>query len=190
MLMILMSLAISLVSIQSPYSPPQDGKSPSQTPQSYQSQRGNKDAGNPTVPLNVPLVTPIALPAGDNAWTVQIVSHGGLTGSGRGDLTLSSEGILYWNGADGGCSRKLTDDTMNALTEVVLAADLSVSYSQQSPLGFCGDCYVTSMMVQHRGVAGIRASRISWDDASQAKVPANILTIYESLMALRGCKLQ
>ena len=193
MLMIVMSVAISVLSIQSFYTLPQSGSSSSQTARSSRVQQEKKDATYPAVLnlLSVVKVEPVALAPGDNAWAVQIVSRGGLTGTGRGDLTLSSDGILFWNGADGSCNKKLTDETMKALTEVVLAADLSVSLSEGAPAGFCGDCYVTSMIVQHRGVAGVsRASRATWDDANQAKVPADIFTIYESLMAQRGCNLQ
>jgi hypothetical protein len=187
MLMIVMSLAISLLSMNFH---PQSGEISSQTPQSYQGPQESKPR-NPTILSSVPSITPISVPAGENAWAVQIVSRGGYSGSGRGDLTLASDGILYWNGADGGCSRKLNDETLNALSKVVLAADLSVSLKEQSPVGFCADCYTTSMIVQHRGAAEVvRAVRVEWDDANQAKIPADILAVYEALMAQRGCKLQ
>jgi hypothetical protein len=191
MLMIVMSLAISLVSVHNFYTHPQNGEISSQAAQSYQGQQENKDAKNPKTLPNVPSVTPIALPPGDHAWAVRILSSGGFSGKGRGDLTLASDGILYWNGPDGGCSRKLSDETLNALTKVVLAADLTVSSREQSPVGFCADCYTTSMIVQQRGVAEvIRALRVSWDDTNRTKVPADILAVYDSLMAQRGCKLQ
>lgn len=187
MLMIVMSLAISLLAMNFH---PQSGEISSQSPQSYQGPQENKPR-NPTILSNVPSITPISVPAGENAWAVQIVSSGGYSGKGRGNLTLASDGILYWNGADGGCSRKLSGETMNALTKVVLAADLSVSSKEQSTVGFCADCYTTSMIVQHRGVAEvIRALRVHWDDSNQTTIPADILAVYEALMAQRGCKLQ
>lgn len=194
MLMIVMSLAISLVSVHNFYTHSQNGESARQAAQSYQGQQQqNKDVRNPKTLPNVPSVAPIGLPPGDNAWAVQILSSGGFSGKGRGDLTLASDGILYWNGPDGGCSRKLNDETMNALSKVVLAADLTVSSreQEQAPVGFCADCYTTSMIVQQRGVAEvIRALRVSWDDANRTKVPADILAVHDSLMAQRGCKLQ
>jgi hypothetical protein len=188
MLMIVMSLAISLLPMNSLHS---HREISSQTTQNYRVQQENKDSRNPIMLPKRPAVTPIGVPAGDNAWAVQIVSSGGFSGSGRGDLTLASDGILYWNGADGGCSRKLAEETMNALTRIVLAADLSVSSKDLLAGAFCADCYVTSMIVQHRGAAEtISMARMTWDDPNQSRVPADFLTIYETLMAQRGCKAQ
>jgi hypothetical protein len=134
-------------------------------------------------------VKPIALPPGDNAWAVQIVSRGGFTGSGRGDLTVTSEGILIWNGADGSCSKKLTGEAMQALAKIVLAANAPATRSEASLSGLCGDCYVTTMILLRRGIEGVSASSVYWDDAGQAKVSADMITIYEAVMAHRGCKL-
>jgi len=184
MSMIVMSLAISLVTIL-----PHTGKNSNQQSQGSRVQQEKKDDKYPTV-LNLPSVVTvqsIALPDGDNAWAVQIVSRGGLTGKGRGDLTLASDGRLYWNGADGGCSRKLNDETLATLGKVVLAADAPPSSTERS--GMCGDCYVTAMYLQQRTASGVvRASTAIWDEVSQAKIHADLITIYESLMALRGCK--
>ena len=152
MLMIVMSLAISLVPIQSVYSLPQSESRPNQTSQTNRVQQEKKDTNYPMV-LNLPssvTVEPIALPAGDNAWAVQIVSRGGFAGSGRGDLTLTSDGNLIWNGPDGSCSRKLPDETMSALTKVVLAAEAPASSTERAAAGVCADCYVTGMILQQR----------------------------------------
>lgn len=189
MLIMLMSLAIALFSIQSVDSLPQHSN---QTPQSRWVQQETKDATHPTIlpilPPPIPM-TPLALPPGDNAWTVQIVSRGGLTGSGRGDLTVTSEGILTWSGADGSCYRKLTDEAMQSLARIVLAADAPSASSEASFSGLCGDCFLTRMILQRRGAGGVGVFSAYWDDVSQAKVNAELMKVYEAVMAHGGCKL-
>jgi hypothetical protein len=190
MLMIVMSLAISLVSTNSLDSLSQLGNISSQTAQGSRIQQEERDKPYPSE-LNLPTVTfpkptPIRLPPGDSAWVVQIVSVGGFTGSGRGNLMITSEGLLTWDGADGSCSRRLADQTMSALTEVVLAAGGSATSLEVSPLFMCSHRYVTSIIVQRKGVEGI--VRASWDDVNQSKIPADVIRIYDSLMAQRGCK--
>ncbi|HSQ19718.1 MAG TPA: hypothetical protein VLR92_05030 [Blastocatellia bacterium] len=112
-----MSLALSLVSAQSFNSFLQHESKSNQAPgaeETQQLQQEKKDPARSPGVINIPFkisVRPIALPPGDNAWAVQIVSRGGLTGSGRGDLTITSEGTLFWNGAEGGCSRRLNDES-------------------------------------------------------------------------------
>ena len=191
MLMTVISLAISLVSIQSFYPLNQSEGGSNQTSQTSQVQQEKKEPTYPMV-LNLPstvTVEPIALPPGENAWAVQIVSRGGFAGSGRGDLTLTSEGRLIWNFPDGSCSRKLPDETMNVLTNLVLAVDATPSSTERSP-NMCADCYVTGIILQHRTGSGVRASSAIWDDPSQAKVSGNMIAVYEALMAQKGCKLQ
>jgi hypothetical protein len=188
MLMTVISLAISLAPTQSFYPLPQSESGSNQTSQSSRVQQEKKEPTYPMV-LNLPstvTVEPIALPPGENAWAVQIVSRGGFAGSGRGDLTLTSEGKLIWNGPDGSCSRKLPVETMNALTKVVLAVDASPSSTERLP-NMCADCYVTGIILQHRAGSGIRAFSAIWDDPSQAKVSGNMIAVYEALMAQKGC---
>lgn len=192
MLMIVMSLAISLVPIQSFFSLPQSRSNSKQTSQSPRVQQEKKDAPYPTV-LNMPSVisvTPVPLPPGDNAWAVQIVSKGGFAGSGRGDLTLTSEGTLIWNGKDGSCSRKLADETMQSLANIVLGVETAASPTAVSPTGLCADCFITAMLLQRAGTGAVRASSAIWDDVNRAKVPADLMFVYEALMAESGCKPQ
>jgi hypothetical protein len=192
MMMTVISLAISLVSIQGFFALPQEESSSNQPPGNHWIQQENKDTTHPNVSPRVPprtSVTPVGLPAGDNAWAVQILSRGGLIGSGRGDLTVASDGILIWSGPDGSCSRKLTDEAMQELAKVVLATNGSATPSESSFSVLCGDCYVTSMILRRRGNGDFSTSAVSWDDTSQAKISAEMLAVYEAAMAHRGCKL-
>lgn len=191
MLMTVISLAISLVSTSNLYTPQQQ-TNPTHTAQSNRLQRENdskRPAIVPHLPLTVP-VEPIALPAGDTAWTIQIVSRGGLTGAGRGDLTVASDGMLTWSGADGSCYRKLTDEAIHAIASAVAAANIPAASIEPTRSSLCGDCYLTTMIVQRRGTEGISATTVYWDDATQSTVSADKFTVYEAAMAHKGCKLQ
>src|SRR5882724_9422512 len=190
MLMIVMCLAISLAGIEGFNSLANQENSSNTTPKTQQVQQENRNATHPEVLLKAPrtiAVSPQALPPGDNVWTVQILSSGGFTGSGRGDLTLTSEGILTWSGADGSCGKKLTDEAMRALAKIVLAANAPASGSEKSLSGMCFDCYVTTMILQRRGTGGtVSAATVSWDDASQAQVAADLVSIYKAAIAHKG----
>ncbi len=190
-MMTVISLAISLVSIQGFNFVANQESSSNTNPKTQQFQQENRNATHPEVLLKAPhtiAVSPQALPPGDNVWMVQILSSGGFAGSGRGDLTLTSEGILTWSGADGSCGRKLTDDkAMQALAKIVLAANAPATGDEKLLSGMCFDCYVTT---KRRGTGGVvNATRVSWDDASQAQVAADLVSIYNAAIAYKGCNL-
>ena len=193
MLMTLLSLAISFVSVGSLCPLSQQATGSPQT-QSHRVQQENKDFANSTFVLNLPMtvsVNPIPLPSGDNAWAVQIVSSGGFTGSGRGNVTLTSDGILIRFGPDGSCSRKLPDETMQALTKTVFAANATSNTDGLLSRLICPDCIATAMVVTRRRIAGDETTyAASWDDASQAKVAADMMNIYQAVMANKACNLQ
>jgi len=193
MLMTVISLAISLAGIQDFNSLANQENSSNTTPKTQRVQQENRNATHPEVLLKAPrtvAVSPQSLPPGDNVWTVQILSSGGFTGSGRGDLTLTSEGILTWSDADRSCGKKLTAEAMQALAKIVLAANVPAIGNESLLTGMCFDCYVTTMIVQRRDIGSVvSAARVSWDDASQAQVAADLVSIYKAAIAHKGCNL-
>jgi hypothetical protein len=137
-------------------------------------------------------VQPVPLPAGDRSWAVQIVTSGGFTGKGSGNITLTSDGTLQRFGPSGSCSTKLPDETMKAVTETVFAANYTYSTDALQERHTCADCIVTAMVVTRRKTVGDETTTLaaSWDDATQAKVAADMLNIYQAVMANKDCKLQ
>jgi len=85
---------------------------------------------------------------------------------------------------------KLPSETMKALTETVFAAnsgDTQVLTDRQ----VCADCIVTAMVVTRRRTVGNEATlAVSWDDSSYSKVSADLVNIYQAVMANKDCKLQ
>ena len=191
MLMTVISLAISLVSMPGFYSAPQQESGLTQSPNSKLRRQADKPATDPDIlihPIELGVPQPAPLPLGDNAWTVRIVSRGGLSGSGRGDLSVASDGVLFWSGADGACARQLADETVQALSKIVLGASSPNASREAYVSVMCGDCYLTTMSLQRRDARGLSAFTVDWDDATQARVSTDILAIYEAVMAHKGCK--
>jgi hypothetical protein len=193
MLMKLLSLAISLVSVQTLFPAPQQTVDSNQISQTQRVQQNPKTSSDSTYVINLPgriSVNPIPLPEGDRAWAVQIVTTGGFTGKGRGNVTLTSDGTIQRFGPDGSCSIKLPDDTMKALTETVFAANSTYNTDGSVDRQICADCIVTALVVTRRKSGGDETLASSWDDATQAKVAADLLNIYQAVMANKDCKLQ
>lgn len=130
-----------------------------------------------------------ALPSGENAWGVQILSRGGFTGAGRGDLTLTSEGRLTWSAADGSCGRTLSANLTQHLGSLILAFNDGAGFNPPKP-GECLDCYISDFVIQRREAEGvIKTFRLVWDDSTGAQVQANVSKICAELIALKGCNL-
>jgi len=153
-------------------------------------QRPNSDQiQNPPVALP-PTFGPIrkvALSPEANSWAVQIISRGGLTGAGRGDLTITSQGRLVWNGVENQCSVKLREDLLQTLTQTALSAN-AYGWSR-STASVCADCYVTAMVLQRREGAGMARTYIAyWDDATAGDISEDLKKVYDTFMAHKGCK--
>lgn len=193
MLLSFLSLTVSLISLQGLFPAPQQTPNSNQNSQTQRVQKENKTSQDSTYVINQTgriSVTPVPLPSGDGAWAVQIVTRGGFTGKGRGDLTLTSDGNLLRYGPDGSCSIKLSDETIKALTETVFAANSSNNNVALMQNYVCADCIVTAMVVTRRKADGDETLAASWDDPNQTKIPADVLNIYEAVMANKDCKLQ
>jgi hypothetical protein len=193
MLLSLLSLAISLLSVQVLFPSPQQAPKSNQSSQTQKVQKENKASQDSSYVINQTgriSVTPVPLPPGDSAWAVQIVTGGGFTGKGRGNLTLTSDGTLLQDGPNGSCSMKLPDETMKALTEAVFAINVTHNTEELTNKYVCADCIVTAMVVTRRKTEVNETISASWDDGTQAHVAADMLNIYQAVMANKDCKLQ
>jgi len=150
-------------------------------------QDATRQANMPNVHRIIPIRS-VVLPPGENAWAVQIISQGGFTGAGRGNLIVASDGSIVWTNAEDSCSRTLEADTVAALTRLVGAANSP--FPTAALAGFCGDCYFTTMIVQRHEADGVtRTLTFSWDDATLGGLPSDAVKLYETLMTHKGCKL-
>ena len=129
----------------------------------------------------------VELPPETNSWSIQIISRGGLDGTGKGNLTITSQGYLAWNAAKNQCNAKLGDDLLQILTQTAYSANAS-KWSEQTSK-FCSDCYVTTIVLQRRERGGIGKTYIaSWDDITAGKISVELRKVYDTFMTHKGCK--
>jgi hypothetical protein len=182
-------LAVAFISAQSLFTLAMPETSTSLGSISLQSDRDAKVVRPTRVPDLPVSLRPLELKPGENAWAVQIVSRGGFIGAGRGNLTVTSQGGLTWDGPGGSCSRILPEHSLQTLSRLVVSADASPTWNVSKLIGLCSDCYITTMLMQRRERDGVeRTYSLTWDDASDAQVPAAALKIYEAFIANAGCK--
>ena len=165
-----------------PTSPAQKSETELQRPNSAQRQ-------NPTVvlPAGMGSFPIVGLSPEANSWAVQIITRGGLDGKGMGDLTITSQGRLVWNGVENQCSVKLREDLLQTLTQTALSAN-AYGWSR-STASVCADCYVTAMVLQRREGAGMARTYIAyWDDATAGNISEDLRKLYDTFMTHKGCK--
>ncbi|HEY6400278.1 MAG TPA: hypothetical protein VI479_02640 [Blastocatellia bacterium] len=169
--------------------PPSSSAQKTETESQKPKLRPNLQSGNPT-PALPPAFGPIQkieLSPKENSWAVQIMSRGGIIGTGRGDLTITSQGDLIWNGVENRCNAKLGDDVLQILTQTVFSA--SASGWGRTTSGFCADCYMFAIALQRREAGGIERTYFAyWDDAAAARIPADLRKVYDTFMSYKGCK--
>jgi hypothetical protein len=140
---------------------------------------GNAAAGQSNAelpPVFMGSVRTIPLPDGDGAWVLQIVSRGGFTGRGTGDMVVMSDGRL--TRASGG-TESLRPDAFASLTNRIREVTPS-HWTAGSRLSRCSDCIATLVVLTVREGDGIVRTYTSfWDSASLARVPTDVRRIHE-----------
>jgi hypothetical protein len=122
-----------------------------------------------------------------NSWAVQIVSRGGITGKGRGDLTITSLGNLVWNAVEDRCNVKLRDDVIQMLTQTAFSA--SASGWGGPTASYCSDCFVYAIVLQRREGDGIERTYVAyWDDTTAKNISEDMRKIYNTFMTYKGCQ--
>lgn len=127
----------------------------------------------------------LLLPPGDNAWVVRIVTTGGFTGRGSGNLTASSAGEILC-ASIAACPDRLARDMQRSLSRLVTATLSPRPVAPTSPFnpGTCSDCVTTTMTVRRRDGAGERTFTYTWDAISASAVPDEALRLHAALIAL------
>ena len=163
--------------------------SPAQKPETELQRPNSAQGQKPTVvlPAGMGAFHKVELSPEANSWAVQIISRGGFDGTGKGDLTITSQGRLVWDAAENQCNAKLGDDVLQMLTQTAFSANASKWVEQTSSV--CADCYVTTIVLQRRERDGIGKTFIaSWDDSTAGKISEELRKVYDTFMTHKGCK--
>jgi hypothetical protein len=127
----------------------------------------------------------LVLPAGQDAWVVRIVTSGGLTGRGAGQVTASSAGTLLCAPAVT-CPDRLSASTHDVITRFVASLPVDTvgaAAPDPFPTGICSDCVATTMTVRHRDASGERTLTYTWDVSTAAAVPEDLRRLAATIRA-------
>jgi hypothetical protein len=124
----------------------------------------------------------MALPDGSGAWVVRVLTTGGFTGAGEGDWAISSKGDVICTLS--GCPKTFVVSEFQSLVEMLNAASLVVAAPAKTTV--CRDCITRTLTIQYRDPMGsTHIFAATWDDTTTAKVPGELMRIYEGVRALR-----
>jgi hypothetical protein len=133
------------------------------------------------LPLQIPQMV---LPDGNGSWVVQVVSSGGLLGTGGGeDFAMSSEGKIVCK-PEMRCSEQFALSDLQPLLDVFQPTTLPAPAPQVVSL--CRDCITQTITISRRDSIGV-VSRYaaSWDVTTKSSVPPEVIRIYDAALALR-----
>jgi hypothetical protein len=134
--------------------------------------------GESVPPALLRALTRVELPEGKDAWVVQVVTSGGFTGRGRGDVTLTSAGVVTCSPAVVvPCADKLSPASLESLSKLIASAN--PKKWQDRPGGACSDCYGTLLVLQRRDAKGrCESYKVYFDDTTLALMPEEVRQIY------------
>jgi hypothetical protein len=122
-------------------------------------------------------VRQIEPPEGPGAWSLQVISRGGLGGGGTGDRAISSRGGLTL--FDTGATDAVPPDRLRLLGQSVRTS-APFQWSAGSKPSVCSDCVTTLLVLSIREEAGtVKTYTAFWDPTTRANVSADVLRIYE-----------
>ena len=134
----------------------------------------------------------VDVPKDVGAWTLQILTSGGIMGNGKGDLVLTSAGNFSRNQSSLAESKPFTSEALQPLAELVSKIQISEQVkpfvqqiSQTSNTSLCSDCYKTTFVLSRREADGkVKTFVATWDAVTKTQVAEEVLQIYESVRNL------
>ena len=127
----------------------------------------------------------LVVPPDDNAWVIRIVTTGGFTGQGAGNVTANSAGQMLCT-LMASCPDRLVPETKRSLSQLVTRLRLVDATDTWAPptAGVCADCVTTIMTVRRRDSAGEHSARYTWDVSSVRAIPDDVLRLHAAIVGL------
>jgi hypothetical protein len=123
----------------------------------------------------------IDLPAGNDAWLVQIRTSGGLAGAGRGNFAVSSEGRKACS-PPSRCIKDFVPSVFKPLVDAIRPGYVTIV---RPPVSLCNDCFVTTVVIRRRDGNGVHhVFTATWDDVTRSVIPPEVIQIYEAVLRL------
>ena len=129
--------------------------------------------------------TELTLPDGENAWTVHVVTTGGLFGNVSQDLTIASDGKIECAMPQTPCPKQPDMTKLRSLVETL--PEQSILVTQPAPPNvLCNDCLTRTIVIRRRDSTGlVKSYSAQWNDVTKNSVPPQILQIYDAVIALQ-----
>jgi hypothetical protein len=123
----------------------------------------------------------MALPEGNGAWVVRVVTTGGLMGIGSGDFTFSSEKKIMCS-AQIQCPKEFKASDLQPLIEGIQP---DILLPVVPVVSLCRDCITRTMTIRRRDPSGLEQTfTASWDDTTKARLPREVIQIYDAVVDL------
>jgi hypothetical protein len=123
----------------------------------------------------------IPLPDGDGAWVLQVISRGGFTGRGAGDVVVISDGRVR---RPRGGAESLRAEAIGSLRERIERTPPGL-WTLGSRLSKCNDCVATLVVLTVRERGGFVHTYSSyWDATTLAGIPDDVRQIHRDAMNL------
>jgi len=133
-------------------------------------------SGDVLPPAFMGSIHPVVLVSGDGAWTLQVISRGGVTGGGADDLVIRSTGHVRYPG--GGDLGRMGAGELATLTQRIHGMN-RWHWAIGSRLGTCSDCVATLLVLTVREPDGIHTYTAFWDATTRGGIHADVLEIYD-----------
>ena len=135
-------------------------------------------------------MNPVAVPEGEGAWAVQAFTAGGILGTVRNRVVMTSAGNFSCDGTSSFIGTRLAPAVVQPLTQLVsaLRPDKWCGATTQ-PTQFCMDCAYTTLILYRREASNqLRTHVVSWSDASAAPLPEEARRLRALVAEAAACR--